>query len=168
MKQAMSINREALLRAAQGLLSSDSEGSSEDRHDRKRSRSRSPQGRLSKQKKAKHSKKHKKHKQHKTRLKRNEHDKIQEMERKAAALGASNLFSRLPAGLTSAAARFPAADSDAVFLDTAGDANNAMYEGLYAGTVPRYTRLDPLNLVTCNKNAMRLADSDAGNVTANR
>eukprot|EP00775_Hariotina_reticulata_P010037 gene10037-10193_t len=164
----MSINQEALLRAAQGLLSSDSEGSSEDGHHRKRSRSRSPQGRLLKQKKAKHSKKHKKHKQNKTRLKRSEHDKIQELERRAAALGTASFFPRPPAGLTSAAARLPVADGDVVILDTTGDANNAMYEGLYAGTIPRYTRLDPLNLVTSDKHARQLADSDAGNVWANR
>lgn len=58
-------------------------------------------------------------------------------------------------------------------LDTSGDANNSLYESLYGGDVPRYNRLDPLDLVRASRKlgggaAATLRDADVGNMNADR
>lgn len=126
----------------------------------------------SKKRKSKHSSsKQKSHKRHK----RSDHEKIAELERRAAAMGAaasmlpgSRLgFGRHTSGATTAAA---AASGDAAVLDTSGDANNALYESLYGGDVPRYNRMDPLDLVRVSRRlgAQLAADTNTGNATADR
>lgn len=57
-----------------------------------------------------------------------------------------------------------------MFLDTSGDANNTLYETLYGGDVPRYNRLDPLDLVRVNRRLGRqmAGDAEVGNTTADR
>lgn len=163
------INRTALLKAAEGLLSSASDQSSDNESDRSRSPARK---RHRSEKRSKHSRKEKKHKEkHRKHHKRSEQDKIQELERKAAAIGATSLLSRLPRGLGGLSSASGAAAGDAVLLDTVGDANNAMFESLYAGSVPRYHRVDPLNLVSSARYSSETqlqGDRDAGNNRANR
>lgn len=166
----LNINRTALLKAAEGLLSSASDQSSDEKGDRSRSPARK---RHRSEKRSKHSNKQKRHKEkHRRHHKRSEQDKIQEAERKAVAIGATTLLSRLPGGLGSyGTAAGTAAGGDTVLLDTVGDANNAMFESLYAGSVPRYHRVDPLNIVSSAKyswETQQQADKDAGNTRANR
>lgn len=165
------INREALLRAAEAFSSSESD--SGNISDRKRSRSPSAK-RHKKEKKAKHSSsKQKHHKKHKRSHKRSEHEKIQEFERRAAAMGAGGMLPRLPASLAGLSAATAAGAGDAAVLDTVGDANNTMFESLHAGSVPRYSRLDPLNIVSSRARLtwqaqLQLPDTDAGNSRTDR
>jgi hypothetical protein len=165
------INREALLRAAEAFSSS--EGDSE--HSSQHRGSRSPSAkRHKKEKRAKHSSsKHKHHKKHKRSHKRSEHEKIQEFERRAAAMGASSMLPRLPASLASLSAATAAGAGDVAVLDTVGDANNTMFESLYAGSVPRYNTLDPLNIVSSRARLtwqaqLQLPDTDVGNSRTDR
>lgn len=169
--------RLALLRAAEGLLSdeSDSGDSSASTRSRSPSRKRSKRSSSSSSKHAKQHAKHSKKPKHgkkAKRTKRSDHEKIQELERQAAALGGLGGRAPLPGARRAAAGRFgtAATASDAVVLDTVGDANNAMYESLYAGSVPRYTRLDPLQLVASSSGAWaaQLRDGDTGAVRADR
>lgn len=164
------INREALLKAAQGLLSSSEndessggEGLRSSSLSRKRSRS---------EKRSKHSKQHKTPKErHGKHNKRSEQDKIRELERKAAAIGATSLASRVPRTLGNFSTAPGSAAGDAAVLDTVGDSNNAVFESLYASAVPRYHRVDPLNLVSARyswQTQVQQADKDAGNMQANR
>jgi hypothetical protein len=166
------INREALLRAAEAFSSSGSD--SDDSTQRKRSRSPSRK-RHKKERKAKHSSssKHKHSKKHKRSHKRSEHEKIQDFERRAAAMGAGSMLPRVPAGFASLPASTAAGAGDAAVLDTVGDANNTMFESLYAGSVPRYSRIDPLNLVSRRAKLtwqaqLQLPDADGGNTRTDR
>lgn len=160
-------SREALLRAAQQFTSSDSEGS--DRDTSGDSRDRSP-ARTSQKHDKKRKKKHSKQKHHK-KHKRSEHEKIQDFERRAAAIGATSLIPRLPASLGSLAATVAGGTGDAV-LDTAGDPNNTTFESLYGGSVPRYNRVDPFNLVHKARFSwqaqLQQPDADAGNTRTDR
>jgi hypothetical protein len=165
------INREALLRAAEAFSSSGSD--SDDSLQQRRSRSPSRK-RHKKEKKAKHSSsKHKHSKKHKRSHKRSEHEKIQDFERRAAALGAGSMLPRAPAGFVSLSAATAAGAGDAVVLDTVGDANNSMFESLNASSVPRYSRMDPLNLVSSRAKLtwqaqLQLPDADGGNTRTDR
>jgi hypothetical protein len=165
------INREALLRAAEAFSSSDGDSECSSQH----RRSRSPSAkRHKKEKKAKHSSsKHKHHKKHKRSFKRSEHEKIQEFERRAAAMGAGSMLPRLPTGLAGLSAATAVAAGDVAVLDTVGDANNTMFEALHAGSVPRYSRLDPLNIASSRPRLtwqaqLQLPDTDAGNSRTDR
>jgi hypothetical protein len=79
---------------------------------------------------------------------RSDFDKIAAIERSlppsAAAWGAG---AGLSAALLGGAGARPAPGRVEAFLDTTGDPHNVTYQSLYARDVPRYTRIDPLNLV---------------------
>jgi hypothetical protein len=165
------INRQALLRAAEAFSSSgsDIDDSSQPRRSRSPSRKRHK-----KEKKAKHSSsKHKHSKKHKRSHKRSEHEKIQDFERRAAAMGAGSMLPCVPAAFASQSTATAAGAGDAAVLDTVGDANNSMFESLYAGSVPRYSRMDPLNLVSSRAKLtwqaqLQLPDADGGNTRTDR
>lgn len=178
------VDRAQLLRAAARYDSDSSEGdggaghsdssrSSDEQRRHHRSRSSSKKhSHDKKRKKSKHSSSKKAHKE--KRQKRSDHEKIAELERRAA--GASGAGSLLPSmharryNPLIAAAAAAGNTGDAVILDTDGDAQNALYESLYAGTVPRYRRLDPLRLVASTRLAVHQQEADAstGNRNADR
>jgi hypothetical protein len=168
----MQIDRERLLKAAARF---DSQGSGSDSASDSDSGSRGARkksehsSKHSKKRKSKHSSKnsHKSHKRHK----RSDHEKIAELEKRAAAMGAGSMvpsMGRMGFGRYSGTAT--AASGDAVTLDTSGDANNALYESLYGGDLPRYNRMDPLDLVRVSRRlgGQLQGDADVGNTTADR
>lgn len=173
----MQIDRKALLQAAARFdsQSSDSESQSQSGSDTgadRRKAERKKESSKHKKRKSKHSSKksHKSHKRHK----RSDHEKIADLERRAAAMGAGSMLpsfqNRLGLGRYSSATA-AASTGDAVTLDTEGDANNALYESLYGGDVPRYNRLDPLDLVRVSRRLggqLLAGDADTGNTTADR
>jgi hypothetical protein len=55
-----------------------------------------------------------------------------------------------------------------VVLDTRGDKQNLVYQSLHAKDIPRYHRLDPLNLVKRPKWGRQHADKDTGASTIDR
>ncbi len=159
--------KERLLRRAAQFSDSGSESESSDSEGR-RARYKEKKHSSKKRKHHKHSssKAHKAHKRHK----RSDHEKIAELEKRAAAMGAASMLlpgSRLGFGRHSST--LPTS-GDAVTLDTSGDANNALYESLYGGDVPRYNRMDPLDLVRVSRRlGVQLAvDGSTGNATADR
>lgn len=171
-------DRSKLLKAA-ARFDSDSSGSGSDSDsDSPRIRKHSSRDKKHSGKKRKKSSKHSK-KDGKRQKKRSDHEKIAELERRAAAMGAGAAAaaagSMLPArlgfgqhGYSSSAT----ASGDAVTLDTSGDANNALYESLYSGDVPRYSRMDPLDLVRVSRRLggqqLLAGDTSLGNAAADR
>ena len=138
------VNREALLRATAGVLSS----SSDESDGPARSRSVSPRHRQEHKTKGKKRKKEKhahktKHKRHKA---DDDFEKVRRIEQRAGVWNQSS-SSLLPVRPTA----FSAPTNDSAYLDTSGDIKNSMYQSLYAGDIPRYNRLDPLNLVTSRR-----------------
>jgi hypothetical protein len=142
------VDRKALLKAAEGILSS----SSEESDGPARSRSTSPrrerhahenQPKEKKRKKDKHGHK-KKRKRHRA---DSDYEKIRRIEQQAGVWNQPSSSVLLPARPT--ASSQPTKDS--AYLDTTGDIKNSMYQSLYAGDIPRYNRLDPLNLVSSNR-----------------
>lgn len=165
---------------AAARFDSDSSGSGSDSEsDSPRIRKHSSRDKKHFGKKRKKSSKHGK-KDGKRQKKRSDHEKIAELERRAAAMGAGAAAaaaagSMLPArlgfgqrGYSSSAT----ASGDAVTLDTSGDANNALYESLYSGDVPRYSRMDPLDLVRVSRRLggqeLLAGDTSLGNAAADR
>lgn len=167
----MQIDRERLLKAAARFdsQSSGSEAASDSDSGSRGARRQPEHSKHSKKRKSKHSSKksHKTHKRHK----RSDHEKIAELEKRAAAMGAGSMLpsmGRMGFGKYSSTAT--AASGDAVTLDTSGDANNALYESLYGGDLPRYNRMDPLDLVRVSRRlgGQLQRDADIGNTTADR
>lgn len=164
---------------AAARFDSDSSGSGSDSDsDRVRKHS-SSRDRKHSGKKRKKSSKHSK-KDGKRQKKRSDHEKIAELERRAAAMGAapaaaaagSMLPARLGFGQRGGYSSSAAASGDAVRLDTSGDANNALYESLYSGDVPRYSRMDQLDLVRVSRRLggqqLLAGDTSLGNAAADR
>lgn len=158
--------KERLLRRA-AQFDSDSGSESNSSSSAERTTARHKQKHSSKKRKhkkeAKYRKTHKKHK-------RSDHEKIAELEKRAAAMGTASMLSGSRLGFGRHSSTPAAATGDAVTLDTRGDANNALYESLYGGDVPRYTRMDPLDLVRVSRRiGGQLAfDGSTGNATADR
>jgi hypothetical protein len=184
MQQQQQTDRSKLLQAA-ARFDSDSSGSGSGSDSDSPSRARKHSSKDSrkhsgKKRKKSSSKKHSKRDHSKRQKKRSDHEKIAELERRAAAMGAgaaaaaggSRLPARLGFGQRGYGSSSAAASGDAVILDTSGDANNALYESLYSGDVPRYSRMDPLDLVRVSRRlgAQQLlaGDSSLGNAAADR
>jgi hypothetical protein len=154
-----------LRRAAQFDSDSGSESNSSSSADRTAARHKQKHS-SKKRKHKKDSKSHKAHKKHK----RSDHEKIAELEKRAAAMGTSSMLPSSRLGFGRHSSTPAAVTGDAVTLDTRGDANNALYESLYGGDVPRYTRMDPLDLVRVSRRlgGQLAVDGSTGNATADR
>lgn len=168
----MQIDRDKLLQAASRFDSQSSGSDSESDSDSncRRSRHKSEHKKHSKKRKSKHSSSKKSHKSHK-RAKRSDHEKIAELEQRAAAMGASNVLPGMGRmGFGRYISTLTAMSGDSVTLDTSGDANNALYESLYGGDVPRYNRMDPLDLVRVSRRlgVQQAGDTNLGNAAADR
>jgi hypothetical protein len=168
----MQIDRDKLLQAASRFdsQSSETDSDSDSGSKHKRSLHKSEHKKHSKKRKSKHSSSKKSQKSHK-RAKRSDHEKIAELEQRAAAMGASNVLSGMGRmGFGRYSSTFTAVSVDSVTLDTSGDANNALYESLYGGDVPRYNRMDPLDLVRVSRRlgVQQAGDTNLGNAAADR
>lgn len=166
------VDRSALLQAAASVLPSSSEESDDvnstdvDSNQAQKSRKRDRSER--KRKKHRHRDSPSKG-SHKRKRHTSDYEKIQHLERQAAVMGAGNL------GLPRGKGTTPGVVSteDVLYLDTQGDAHNAMYESLYAGNLPRYSRLDPLSLVQDRRNQyswqqQQQRDADTGQSKTDR
>jgi hypothetical protein len=168
----MQINRDKLLQAA-ARFDSQSSGSGSDSDsgsNHKRARHKTEHKKYSSKRKSKHSSSKKSQRSHK-RAKRSDHEKIAELEQRAAAMGASNALPSMGRmGFGRYSSTFTAVSGDSVTLDTSGDANNALYESLYGCDVPRYNRMDPLDLVRVSRRlgVQQLGDTNLGNAAADR
>jgi hypothetical protein len=172
------VDRTALLAAAEGLLSSseDSDGSSASQ------RSRSPPQQQQASRGSKKDKQHKKHKKHKrgshssSRKRRREEAErdVEKMRRIEQRLGGASGQHRQPSSTNGAPLLFASSllpgssQQPEVVLDTRGDKQNLVYQSLHAKDIPRYHRLDPLNLVKPPKWNRQHADKDTGASTIDR
>lgn len=165
------MDRARLLQAAARLDSSSSASDSGSESDHRSSRRKADHKQHSSKKRKNKQSSKKSHKAHK-RHRRSDHEKIAELEKRAAAMGAAAVLpsmGRLGFGRYSSTAS-AGSSGDSVILDTSGDANNALYESLYSGDVPRYNRMDPLDLVRVSRRlgVQLTGDTNLGNAAADR